>query len=379
MLVLLLVFLIGCDNKNNANVAPTSKSTPTAKAAPSVPGKAAKPAHKPTWRLVSVNIPKRGPTSDPKVALHTPTGQPELVAKTAIAMERAWTWAKTLDPNPMRLRNELAMPGKKHFVEYLALLRLMVGWSHTPDELRVAALARAHEVLAWTDQAAYHDMGEVDDRRFRQDSMSYLRAALIASELGWDIGPYRAQIQRISQRLQAHMTTRGVDQQMSFEVLYDALGLAGAPSRAALYPSSKIARLINFKYWISHPQKMYEFTHEVFAMTGRGARSFPFVRPVEGKYARKVAYTLLHIHMTEKHHDGVAELLANRVQLGAKPDPQFRAAREFLLTGQDAQGRFGVYDQPEIRKALNNPRYDAVYGGYVHTTMVALWALMLTS
>ena len=338
---------------------------------------AARPS--PAWKLVDVTIPKRGPNGALKLSFRPPQGQPEAVAVVTPVLVKAWAWAKQLDPNPVRLRAELNMSGKKHFVEYLALLRLIAGWPGTPKEVKAAVIARAHEVLKWTDEAAYHDMGEVDDGRFRNQSMSYLRAAVLADEFGWDTAPYRAQIKRISQRLTAHLAARGIDQQMSFAVLYKKLGLSGAVPRAELYPRSRIARLTNFKYWVSHPKKVYDFTHEVFAMTGRGARRFPFTRPIEAKYARKVAHTLLHIHMTEKNHDGVAELLVNRVLLGDKPDPQFGVARKFLISGQDAQGRFGIYDQAEIRQAFKRPHYDVNYGGHLHTTMVALWALMLTS
>ncbi len=331
----------------------------------------------------TTQVPKRGPTGPLALTLRLPAASTQTQAtqrrgETNAALTKAWTWAKSLRPHPVEMREKLKMSGKKHLVEYLALLRLVAAWPDQPA-LSKAAVARAHEVLAWTDSDAFHDMARVDDGRFRNESMSYLRCALLAREFGWDIRPYMAHIHSVLPRLVAHLPSRGVDQQMSFADLFAALGLSGSTPRQALYPRSRIAQLTPFKHWVSHPKQVYEFTHEVFAMTGRGARPFPFRRPIEQRYARKVAHTLLHIHMTEKNHDGVAELLVNRVLLADAKDAQVPVARRFLLAGQDAKGRFGHYDQAEVRHAFNSTTYDVELGGYLHTTMVALWALMLTS
>lgn len=353
-------------------------------AAPAAAATAAKTqpiAEKPTsWeqRLPAVKVPARKPPGKPALGLAFSLGTPEAVSATNAAVRKAWAWAKKMEPHPINLRVKLDMAGRKHFVEYLALLRMFAAW---PGDkvIAAAAIARAHEVLAWTDLPDYHDLARLSDERFNRDSMSYLRAAVLAGYFGWDTAPYLAHIRRVLPRFDAALPHRGIDQQMSFGVLYEKLGLPGAPSRAALYPRSRIAKLTPFPYWVRHPKKVYDFTHEVFAMTGRGAREFPFARPIEQKYARKVAHTLLHIHMTEKNHDAVAELLVNRALLQDARGPQVPVAREFLLRGQEATGRFGHYVAADARKAFKNPKYDVEYGGHIHTTMVSLWALMLTN
>ncbi len=329
-------------------------------------------------RLPVVTVPARGATGPTDLRLTFAVASQANADATTAAVRRAWAWAKHLEPHPIALRVDKDMPGKKHFVEYLALLRTFAAWPGDPA-IAAAAVARAREVLKWTDLPGYHDLDTLDDTHFRHDSMSYLRAAILARSFGWDITPYLARIRRVLPRLNDRLASRGVDQQMSFAVLYEELGLTGSPKRSALYLRSRIAKITPFPYWVRRPKQVYEFTHEVFAMTGRGARPFPFTRPIEARYARKVAHTLLHIHMTENNHDAVAELLVNRALLADANDAQVPVARKFLLDGQDAQGRFGVYVPADVRKAFNNPKYDVELGGYIHTAMVALWALMLTS
>ncbi|MCO4764347.1 MAG: hypothetical protein KC502_22745 [Myxococcales bacterium] len=328
--------------------------------------------------LPPAKLSKRGAPGPLKLAMTFNPKLPDRTAETTKAVRKVWAWAKALHPHPQTLRQERNMLGKKHFVEYLALLRVIAAWPDTPD-ISKQAVARAHDVLKWTDEPAYHDLGELNAALFRRDSMSYLRAALLARRFGWDTGNYMAQIRRVMPLYAEKLPTRGIDQQMAFSVLYAGLGLPGAPTRKSLYPQSRIAKITPFQHWVQSPTVAYDFTHEVFAMTGRGARPFPFLRPIEQKYARKVAHTLLHIHMTEKNHDIVAELLVNRVQLQDATDAQVPVARKFLLGSQDAQGRFGHYDEEKVRKQLKKPNYDVNIGGYLHTTMVALWALMLSS
>lgn len=300
-------------------------------------------------------------------------------AATDAAVRRAWPFLRDLDPDPVRLRDQLKMKGHKHFTEYLSAMRLLAAWARTP-EVADAARARGIEVLErYAKGPGFHNLAQADDARLDEDSMSYLRGCLYAEQLGWDTKAWRAEIATILPRLRGHIQTRGTDQRMAFAFLFEALGLPGGESLAALQPLGAIATQRSFESLVAHPENAYDFTHEVFALTWRGRRPLLARSEVERTYARKMAYTLLHIHATEKLHDSAAELLLNRIWLGEAPDPQILFARQLLLDGQREDGSIGFHTESLIREKTGNPVYEVRYGGYLHTTMVALWALMASS
>jgi hypothetical protein len=286
--------------------------------------------------------------------------------------------ACALDVDPVRLRTELDMQGKKHFTELLGLLRVLAAWPADPA-LAAQARAAAHRVL---DQYArgptFHDLATADDDRFDEDSMSYLRGCWYAQELGWDTREWRAAIDVVVPRVIERLPRRGIDQRMSFTLIFAALGLAEAESVQALYAQGAVANHRPFAYWVASPQRAYELTHEIFGLTWRGRRRPPYRDPIDERYAKKAVYTLLHVHLTEKNHDPAAELVLNRVQLGDANDEQLNFARHFLAEGQNADGSFGFHTAVLIREQKGNPRYDVAIGGNLHTTLVSLWALMAT-
>lgn len=324
-----------------------------------------------------------GPAPEVPAALREPLRfdvvDPPRGDETDAAVRRAWPFFAALDPDPIRLRDQLKMKGHKHFTEYLGAMRLLAAWQRTP-EVSTAAQARGREVLdRYARGEAFHDLGQADEARLIEDSMSYLRGCLYAEQLGWDTKAWRAEIARILPRLQGHIRTRGTDQRMAFAFLFEALGLPGGESLAELQPLGAIATQRSLESLVARPENAYDFTHEVFALTWRGRRPLVARSDLERTYARKMAYTLLHVHATEKLHDSAAELLLNRVWLGDPPDPQMAFARRVLLDGQRDDGSIGFHTESLIREKTGNPVYEVRYGGYLHTTMVALWALMASS
>ena len=304
---------------------------------------------------------------------------PALAAATDAAVRRAWPFFAALDPDPIRLRDELKMKGHKHFTEYLGAMRLLAAWERTP-EIAAQARKRGVEVLdRYAKGPGFHDLAQADEARLLEDSMSYLRGCLYAEQLGWDTKAWRAEIAGILPRLRDHIRTRCTDQRMAFAFLFEALGLPGGESLAELQPLGAIATQRSFESFVARPENAYDFTHEVFALTWRGRRPLLARGDVELAYARKMAYTLLHVHATEKLHDSAAELVLNRVWLGDPPDPQMLFARQLLLDGQREDGSIGFHTESLIRQKTGNAAYEVRYGGYLHTTMVALWALMASS
>lgn len=342
---LLLLFVVGlgaCTEK-------PAESPPTARKV-AVPGKAE----------------QKGPQNGPV--------EPRLEA----VVRRAVAWAGGLDVDPMRVRDELGMKGVKHFVEYLSLLHQ----AHRMDETSAfgkEVQTRAVEVLRVVELDGYHVLSNVDDRRFRQDSMSYLRAALLAKRFGVSSARYRRELEAVLGRLKRALPTRGVDQRMGFAFLLAELGFDAPETRESIYPESLIARQVPLAYYLVSPDRPYDITHEIFAMTGRGTRPFPFPRPQDQDYARRTVEALLSRSLKTANLDLAAEFLVNLAYLGQASSPLAEQAREFIFRGQNPDGSFARYDAARARQAKGNPRYDVRIGGNLHTTMVCIWALIETA
>lgn len=303
---------------------------------------------------------------------------PACATQVTAAARRALDFAATLDVDPERLRSERGMHGHKHVTELLALLRLVDRWPGDPA-LSARARAMAH---AYLDKVAtrpeFHDMARLDAAEYQAASMSWLRACAYAEELGWDTAAWRKAIHADQARLDAHLASRGIEQRMAFALLYGTLGLPGAERLVDLYPHTAIAEQRDFGWFVEKPERGYDFTHEVFALTARGTARPPWRSDAEQRYAERAAYLLLHVHMTEKGHDLTAELMLSRRWLGAPIDDQLAYARGWMLASQNPDGTFGFHTESLIRQQKGNPRYDVRVGGYLHTTMIALWALMET-
>ena len=293
-------------------------------------------------------------------------------------MRRALDWAETLDLNPLRVRNELRMKGVKHYVEYLNLLYYVYRWR--PDsELGQRAQQRALEVLLVTDEEAYHGLDSVGARRFREDSMSYLRGCFVAKQMGKDVGGYRREVEEVLPSIQRALPTRGVDQRMGFALLFKQLDLPQPETEEEIYPEYLIAKRVPITYYYRSRGRPYDITHEIFAMTERGQRPFPFPSGTDERYAKMTVRYLLKKSMQKGMLDLAAELLVNLAFLGEGNSKLASQAREFLIQRQNPDGSFGKYDPEKARRANGNPRYDVRIGSYLHTTMVSVWALSETT
>jgi len=293
------------------------------------------------------------------------------------ALRRAIEWAAGLDVHPVRLRVERGMKGVKHFVELLDLL--LLAYRRTTDPaLSADARERALALLRAVDEDAYHSLGAADAKRFREDSMSYLRACWLAKQLGKDVTRYRREIDKVLPAIVAHLPTRGIDQRMGFAVLFSQLGYPVPESLERIYPHSLIARHAPLDYYLASPDRPYDITHEIFALTERGAATFKLPTPEDESYARETVRALLKDSLAKGNLDLAGEFLVNLAELGEGATPLARDARERIFQGQNADGSFGVYDMEEARVLKGNPLYDARIGGNLHTTMVCLWGLVET-
>lgn len=270
------------------------------------------------------------------------------------------------------------MKGIKHFVESLDLLLLARDWPGDP-QLSSLAQTRARQALAVTADPEYHRLDVVDDVRFRQDSMSYLRACWLAEQFGWDTADYRRKIQRVLPRIHRHLPTRGIDQRMGFALLLRQLGFPQTETIASIWPETLLARHAPLAWYLESGDRPYDLTHEIFAMSWRGARSVPFPSPADARYARGMVRELLQRCLASGNLDLAGELLVNLAELEDAGGDLARRTRAFLFAGQNPDGSFGVYDPTAVRRAKRNPSYDVRIGGNLHTTMVVLWALITTA
>ena len=287
-------------------------------------------------------------------------------------------WTATLDVHPLRLRKEKGMKGIKHMVELLNFLNVVYRWSDDTD-IRRTARARALATLRVTNDDDYHNLAAVDDRRFKQDSMSYLRACVLAEQFEADTSRYRLEIKKILPRLHAQLPSRGIDQRMGFAELFRQLELPAPERKADVYAQSLIAKQVPRNYYLSAPDKPYDITHEIFALTRNGTKPFPFRNEGEDRYARTMVRQLLSHFMGQDNVDITAELLVNLAQLGEADSALARQAREYIFQSQNPDGSFGNYARAGIVMRQRNPRYDVRIGGNLHTTLVCIWALVETA
>lgn len=386
------LLLVGCGRAPSpapaapAGEAPTPPTAPAAAndpAAPNAPpaAEAGAPGAVPAGAAEAADL-GAVPTAvdaDPASPLELRPDDAARMAETTEVARKAMVFLRTLDPEPARLRREHGMLGHKHHTEYLAALHLIAAWPGDP-KLAAEARAMADALLRRTaSQAAFHDMAAADDQLFFRESMSYLSGCHYARLLGHDLPLWKTGIAAIQERLDRHLATRGVDQRMSFAMMYKSLQLPGGDDMLALYPQSLFTRQPDFSELVQSPGKAYELTHEVFALTLRGRRLLPVRDERDLRWARRTAYGLLHAHATEKLHDSAAELLLTRVWLGDAFDPQMAFTRKVLIEGQRPDGSIGFHTESLIRAEKGNPKYDIRHGAYLHTTMIALWALMASS
>lgn len=284
--------------------------------------------------------------------------------RASIARATRWLEQLVVDPIDLQRRGE---KGKKHFVEALdAWGRL---YAVAPPEQRPALMANIQRIAAWADDDRYHDMGDVDDVTFKQGSTSYLRAALLLEELGFDTTRYREEIKTIAPRLDRHLKKRGVHQRLVFAWYYAYFDLDEPFPLATAYEKGMIARRVA-------PTKMsrldvYALTHEIFSPYEYGERLDvdPFNAEEKG-YLYDALPQLLQSAIEGGNVDLAAELVSCMRYLRFTAHPLYVTGLEFLLRKQHQNGTWGTY--PRQRKALG----DVVDQAYVlHTTAVAVDAL----
>jgi len=320
---------------------------------------------------------------------------------------KALEFALSLDLDPQRLRNELGMKGMKHFTEFASLLHLatdsrLANLTH-PAARRLRLLVRngTQRAVKTTQKSGFHSLRDFDatSPRFRQDSMSYLRASWLLEQLAPSQGQatFKENIHRIKDDVIKHLSSRGPDQRLRFAHLMLEMGLIDVAEYRKLsqeaFPHSTMVLKRPIIWFLKYPDRPYDITHEVFALTANGKRSLAKGLADAGgerfgkakdffDYTWKTLSKLIATYMSAKEvrWDIVCELLECLTELGGRPrhSKLIRRVRELVVEqAANPDGSFGDYARMEdIMRAQRGPKYDVRIGGNLHTTLVCLEALL---
>jgi hypothetical protein len=312
-----------------------------------------------------------------------PTGTPGPVSAAEAALTRrfldentkryraslgpARRWLDELDVDPLALRAQ-GIQGKKRLTE---LLDIYV-WLHgiAPEAEKAGLVRRIAEVAAVTYESRYHDLLELDDEQFKQDSTAYLYAAYLMERVGLDTALYRREIRRIQPRLDAHLGSRGASQLMAFHWYYEHFGLAEPFPLAEGFRKGHIAARTRPDHF-RNPMEIYNLTHEIFAPYRLGdALDGDFFSQQDRAYLRPTLIALSERTLEGGDVDLLSELLLCLRYLHFADLPVYREGIERVLSSQHPDGKWSDWEG-----------YRDTYGDIVdvllclHTTSVAIRAL----
>jgi hypothetical protein len=274
------------------------------------------------------------------------------------ARDRAVEYLEAFSIDPVALRSQ-GVKGRKKLVEQLDALASLHRRVKGPLKDRLF------------DGSEYHDMAAVDDRQFRQDATSYLRACYLMSKMGLDTGPYLGEIRKTKPRLDSHIQQRGAHQRMVFRWYYKHFGLQLPPTLKDPVTDSVISKRPN-PYMLG-PLKAYQVTHEIFVPFDFGAKlDAPVFDAEERDYLRRTLEVLTTVYLSRRNVDLVGELLAALHYLGNSDLQVYRDGLSFMLTSQRPNGSFGSYEHFRQRRG-DILELDL----YLHTTSVAMEILPL--
>ena len=296
------------------------------------------------------------------------------------ARQKARAWFDDLEVDSVELLKH-RIKGKKKVAEILGVYMHFL--NHTKDPQEIAHIAdRVKRLVGQTAGPEYHNMSTCGERELIQNSMSYFRVMWLMREFGLDISSYLEEVRKVKPRMDEHFKKRGPWQRAMFAEYYDRFGLQKPPILLSVTGMKKgvIARRLPVDrndppktgpvQWPT--QDRYDLTHEVFVAFDYGLeRTQTRFDAGDLAYTRKVLPVLARRCIREKNPDLLAELLSCMTYLGWHSEPAYRDGVDFLLDVQNADGTWGDYEsfRQEYGKYIDQH-------GYLHTTMVAMRALL---
>lgn len=289
-------------------------------------------------------------------------------ARYRAATARAKRWVDSLELDPLQLRQH-NIKGKKKLAECIDFyVRLH---SVAPATEKAALLKSIAQRAACTYRPAYHDMASLDQRHFKEDATSYLRVAWLLDQVGLDTSLYREEIAKILPLLNAHMSSRGIDQRMAFNIYYQHFGLNEPFPLTKAYAGGVIANRFALAEF-NNEMIVYRLTHEIFVPYQFGSQlDAVFFSAADKAYLSPLLAALAERYINVGNLDLIAELSSCMSYLGFNDLPVYQKTLEYLLDNQRPEGKWGYYEhyRPGYGNYVNQ-------GFYLHTTLVALDALI---
>lgn len=282
--------------------------------------------------------------------------------------KKALLWLDTLNVDPIQLRDEMGIKGKKKFVELLDIYLYL--YKHTTDAHRKKIYRdKGRALTKITRNPAYHNLADITDKQFHQDILFYLRAWYIMSEFGLNTTQYIQEIKEVLPRVYAHLPYRGITQKMSFVFYFERLGYPINYTIEKLFHRS----VIRCQKSIDNLSKVevYHITHEIFHLYDDDKMNI--LSQNDTKYLSKILPALVNKYIAENNVDILAELIVIMTHLKFTHFNEYDMAIEFLLNSQNENGSFGDYEGK--REYYRNRGIDVDYLLYLHTAAVSLKAL----
>lgn len=306
---------------------------------------------------LSVAVPGCGASSEPPIR--------DLLLR---SITKAAPWLDTIEFDPQQLRR-FGIKGKKKTVELFEAYKAIA--PHLPPQLRPSVELRLRKIARIADDASFHDMGAISAEQFAEDATSYLRFCYLLEKSGFGTTAYRQEIRAILPRLNAHLSSRGVNQQLAFAVYYRFFGIEPPFDLSAAYRTGIIQSRPDASALDS--LEVYALTHEVLALAGFGDDSLrELLSESDAHYLGSVLNDLAVEYIRKRDPDLVAELLLCMELLRMRALPIIPQGIRFLISCQNPNGSFGDYER---LRDLYGRRVDE--GFYLHTTSVVLKALAL--
>jgi hypothetical protein len=282
--------------------------------------------------------------------------------------EKAVDWLETLDIDPIKLRYEVGIKGKKKFVEMLDSYLVLYQTSNDEVE-RSEYQEKVREISNITNNPDYHDMNVINDTQFRQDSTSYLRAWYIMTQFNLNTTYYEQEIEKALPRIDDHLSSRGINQKMVFVFYYQQLG----------YPINyKIEELFNFSVIRERNDindldelDLYFITHEVFVLYDENMMLLLTDEDLD--YLNNIIPYFVNETISDNNIDLLSELVMIMTYLGLHELNNYKVALEYILANQNENGSFGNYEY--AREYYSELGISVDVQLYLHTTEVTLRAL----
>lgn len=283
------------------------------------------------------------------------------------AIERARKWLDETEADPIELRAK-GFKGKKSMTMLIDTYMRLYDVASDGEKERILERLRGIAKVTYTPE--YHDMLTTDDKAFKQDATSYLRAAYLMDRLGLDTTLYREEIRKAHARLNGHMHKRGVHQRMAFHWYYEHFNLKEPFPLARAYRRGIIATRRDPATFSR--MDGYHLTHEIFVPCRYGEQlPGDFFSAEDRAYLRPTLEKLTVEYIERDDPDLTAEFASCMAYLGFTDSPVFVQSIEYLLKVQNKDGSWGDYEH--LRQRLGDYVRQHLY---LHTVGVAIDALI---